>query len=169
DVMAAGDVGDGVGTRKIESGRPPAAEPEAAERGARGSTGSSDGTRHSENGPRPRGGAETHGRAEPRGGAETHEIETVATRPIESGPREERERAPAEPRRRSVVWLGVAGAVAGAVGAFFLGKGAALVTRPAPAAPESVTATARVIATGGRAATSAGSGTSAGSATSADS
>jgi serine/threonine protein kinase len=53
------------------------------------------------------------------------EIETVATRPIESGPREEK-RGPVEPRRRSAVWIAIAGALALAVGAFFVGKGAGI-------------------------------------------
>jgi serine/threonine protein kinase len=130
EVLPTADVGpDGGGTRKLESGRPPA---ESA----------GDATGHAlpeDAGPQERG----------------REIETVATRPIESGPREEKASVAPDGKRRSVAWLGVVGALAGAVGAFFLGKGAALVTPPAPSVSATLSATIPVTATTASAAPSA--------------
>jgi len=57
------------------------------------------------------------------------EIETVATRPIESGPREA-ETAPVSARRSKVTWIALAGAAAAAVAAFYLGRGVSTTTTP---------------------------------------
>jgi serine/threonine-protein kinase len=90
------------------------------------------------------------------------DIETVATRPIETDPREDK---PATPSRRGAVWVGAAGALALAVAAFFLGKGAGPATvdtsptatgtaatsavttstAPGPTAPPSAGSTATVV------------------------
>lgn len=51
------------------------------------------------------------------------EIETVATRPLETDPRAAKTEAGATRRRGGVAWVAVAGAAAVAVAAFFLGKG----------------------------------------------
>ncbi|HTQ43843.1 MAG TPA: serine/threonine-protein kinase [Polyangiaceae bacterium] len=69
------------------------------------------------------------------------EIETVATRPIESGPREA-ETAPAAARRSNVVWFAFAGAAAAAVAAFYLGRGVSPTTTPTPPASATAAATA---------------------------
>jgi serine/threonine-protein kinase len=72
------------------------------------------------------------------------EIETVATRPIESGPREP-ETAPSA-RRSNVTWfalalaLALAGAAAAAAAAFYLGRGVSPTTTPTP--PPTATAAA---------------------------
>ncbi len=70
------------------------------------------------------------------------EIETVATRPIESGPRDVETAPVARPARR-VAGMAILGAALVAVAAFFLGKGSAITGLPVtvPSAPPS-TATA---------------------------
>ena len=73
------------------------------------------------------------------------EIETVATRPIESGPREA-ETAPASARRSNVVWFALAGAAAAAVAAFYLGRGVSPITTPTPP-PATATAAATTTTT----------------------
>ncbi len=67
------------------------------------------------------------------------EIETVATRPIESGPREA-ETAPASARRSNVVWFAFAGAAAAAVAAFYLGRGVSPTTTPTVPPPTATAA-----------------------------
>jgi serine/threonine protein kinase len=59
---------------------------------------------------------------EPKGAPVPREIETVATRPIESGPRPPESVPPARPMRR-MVGMALVGAAGIAVAAFFLGKG----------------------------------------------
>jgi serine/threonine-protein kinase len=101
EVLPTADSGS---TRRIESGKPPADEPEAA--------------------PVPR------------------EIETVATRPIESGPRAP-ESAPVPRPMRRVVGMALLGAAAVAVAAFFLGKGTVL-PGSTPTVPSSTATTSSV-------------------------
>jgi eukaryotic-like serine/threonine-protein kinase len=72
------------------------------------------------------------------------EIETVATRPIESGPREA-EAAPASTRRSNVAWFALAGAVAAAIAAFYLGRG--ISPSPMPTATSTTTPTATAAST----------------------
>jgi eukaryotic-like serine/threonine-protein kinase len=78
------------------------------------------------------------------------EIETVATRPIETDPRDQKTGA-AVSKKRSLAWIGVVGALGLAVGAFFVGKGAGV----GPLAGPSVTATATVTAASASASTTA--------------
>jgi serine/threonine protein kinase len=74
------------------------------------------------------------------------EIETVATRPIESGPREA-ETAPASTRRSNVTWFALAGAAAAAVAAFYLGRGVSPTTTPPATGTAAATGTATGTAT----------------------
>jgi eukaryotic-like serine/threonine-protein kinase len=74
------------------------------------------------------------------------EIETVATRPIESGPREA-ETAPASARRSNVTWFALAGAAAAAVAAFYLGRGVSPTTTPTTSPTASAAATSSVTST----------------------
>ena len=69
------------------------------------------------------------------------DVETIATRPIETDPRV-RKAAPS--KSRSVAWVSVAGALALAIGAFFAGKGAGLgsPTEPSGSSTPPPTATA---------------------------
>ena len=87
------------------------------------------------------------------------EIETVATRPIETDPREEKTGAAAS-KKRSVAWVGVVGAIGLAVGAFFVGRGAGLGPTAGPNGT-TTTATSTVAAS----ASAAGTGTAAPTAT----
>jgi serine/threonine protein kinase len=86
------------------------------------------------------------------------EIETVATRPIETDPREQKTAATS--KNRSVAWVGVVAALALAVGAFFVGKGAGLGSPTDPtAAATTTTATASAPSSATRTATPATTGT----------
>lgn len=69
------------------------------------------------------------------------EIETVATRPIESGPREA-ETAPASARRSNVTWIALAGAAAAAVAAFYLGRGVSPTATTTPTSTASAASSA---------------------------
>lgn len=66
------------------------------------------------------------------------EIETVATRPIESGPRDVETAHVPRPARR-LVGMALVGAAAVAVAAFFLGKGSVLTGTPGPATSTTAT------------------------------
>jgi serine/threonine protein kinase len=65
------------------------------------------------------------------------EIETVATRPIETDPRDQKTAATS--KNRSVGWIGLMAALALAVGAFFVGKGAGLGSPTDPTVPTTTT------------------------------
>jgi len=68
------------------------------------------------------------------------DIETVATRPIETDPRDQKTGAAAS-RKRSVAWVGIVGAIGLAVAAFFVGRGAGVGPATDPSAATSLTAT----------------------------
>jgi hypothetical protein len=91
------------------------------------------------------------------------EIETVATRPIETDPRDQKTATAS--RNRSAAWIGVAAALALAVGAFFVGKGAGLGSPTDPTATTSTTKTTSTALTTASTATTSATANSTGTAT----